>query len=772
MVGDAEDAKATLDSTIVDIKEFGKQKATADLRVDAEQAKRDIAEVVAEMKAVPKEETIRIRVAGEQAKLQGLLASKAGMENRLQNAAATGAETDPLVKRLASYSSQIEATRGRITGLASEFDQLGQRGAKDVTKLAEGLPKIVTGLAQARGGLASFISNALEKLPLIGGLFASIATKAAELLTYLAADAGEGLGGMAAQAAAFAPLIAVFGVLISLAAALAVSIGQALIGIVALGVAFLVVLAPIVAVLGIVLVKIKDIVTGQIALKQANAGLKSAVDAQKSAVIQLHQAEVTQAQTRIQAIQAERSALLQLVDAENAVADARLGIQSAQLQLSQARLTLLKFKQGLAGMGTTPGDLLGKSSNVSVGGNMGQTQQGSSPLAWLSMLLQYKQDVLDVKTAAQGTVDSVAALKDATNNQLTAQENWAQYLKLGLKAYQPYMQAVNALKTSQQNLIRSNDQLAASELAKRLAIRHGASEAVSFMTAWDKIKKTMGVVFGPAEAAVFKGIEQSMGILAGHGKTLTPAFTKLGIAIGNAFVWWAKMMTKPGNVQLVVTLIKQAATWITTMSGYLGSAFKFIILIAEAAMPSLIAIFKHWGNQLSNANGHTVNIHRFIGMCIAKATTFWHTLQNIAGVLGTIASTFKTIETIVGVIAAPFKTAFQVGKDLVSPGGGGVGTAAAVPASIASGAQFLKWIKSHAAADIGGQIMAGGSSQSADVKALDRWLQVQSAKLAAAHPAGHVTHVTQHIPVTNVGDAHHFARVMKKNLQGLAGGVN
>lgn len=697
------------------------------------------------MKAVPKEETIRFRVAAEQANLESLLAKRDAMEKKLQSTAAEGGETDGIIQRLGQYNTRIESTRGRIEGLAADFDRLGQDGEQDVSKLTRGLTGLGGGLTKARTGAVSFVSSLVDHIPLVGSLFSNVTEKVGELATSLLPEAATGIGSVVSGFMGLLAVAPVLAVVVIAMAALVVSIGEALIGIVALGAAFLVALAPIAIVLGLVLVKIKDIVSSQQQMASATANLKSAIDAQRSAVTQLHQAETTESTTRLAAIQAERQALLALQDAENGVADARLGVSSAKLQLQQAKLTLAEFKQSLAGMGTSPGDLLGKSSTVDVGGNVGQTQQGSSPLAWLAMILQYRQDLLDVKTAAQGTKDAVQQVKDATNTQLTAQENWAQYLKRGLKGYQPYLQAIDSVRTAQENLIRADDQLKSAELAKSQVIKHGASDASAFLKMWGKLKHTLGVVFGPAEQAVFGGIEKALGILAGKLKPLMPAFLTLGKAIGGAFVWWAKMMTKPDNMKLLVGIIKDAAKWTTVMSHYLGAALKFVLQIAEDAMPSLIGIFTHWGKQLSGANTHVQGIHAFIEKCIDKATTFWHVLQHIGVALVTIAGAFKTIEGIVHTIIAPFKAAFNVGHS------------------------------------IGNFVNSGSSGSPAQAtmqqvrQALNPYIKLPAPKIAlpaglTPEGTGNVTNLTQnfHHPI---GDTDHFARKMKKNLSGLGGGV-
>lgn len=770
LTGDREDAKAVVDEQGAQLEEFGKKSYTAELRVDAEQAKREIAEVIAEAKAIPKEETIRIRVAAEQSKLQQLLARKQGLEGQLQSAAANGENTDGLVQRLGTYSQRIDAVRGRLESLGQDFEKLGQDGEQSVSRLTTGLTKTGGALTKLRTGLTSAVSGVLEKVPLIGGLFSKIAEGVGSLATTLLPEAATGITSFVSGFVGLISVGPILAVIVIAMGALVVSIGQALIGIVALGAAFLVVLGPIVALLGIVLVKIKDIVSGQVALKQANANLKSAIDAQKSAVTQLHQAETTQSNTRLAAIQAERQALLQLEDAQNGVADARLGIQSARLQLQQAQLTLRMFKQGLAGMGTSPGDLLGKSQDVSVGGNLGQTQQGSSPLAWLQMLLQYKQDILDVKTAAHGTVDAVQSLKDATNNQLTAQETWSQYLKRGLRAYQPYLQAVNAVVTAQQNLVRADDQLKSAELAKTLAIRHGASDASAFMKMWDKLKHTLGVIFGPAEKQVFKGIEEALGILAGKLKPLMPAFLALGQAIGGAFVWWAKMMVKPDNMKLIVGLVRDAAKWTTTMSHWLGSAFKFVIQIAEDAMPALIRIFTGWAKQLSGANTHTKSIKDFIDKCIGKATTFWHVLLKIGAALKTIAGFFGTLEKVFHVVGQIASTPGHIAASVLGTGT----TPDVVPKASSSPTAILKALglaSAHQSLQNIRQAIYGmnysGSQNAAIIAELRKTGQYNKyGKYQGPQPID----VTQHYHVPAGTDTDHFGRKMKKNLQSLGGG--
>lgn len=776
LTGNRDEAAAVVDEQIEQNKKFQKEGSVeAVLRVNADEAKAEVAELLAEMKAIPKEETILLRVeqiGGEQAKLDSLMARKAGLEKQLQDAQASGQDTDGLTKRLGSYASRIQTVQGRIVSLATDFEKLGQDGEQDVSKVTRVVGGLTTGLTRARTGAVSFVSELVGHIPLIGGLFSKIAEGVGSLATTLLPEAAEGAGGLVASFAGLVGVAPILLVIVAAVAALVVSLGEALIGIVALGVAFLAALVPIIAVLGLVLVKIKDIVSGQQTLATANANLKSAIDSQKQAVTELHQAEQTESTTRIAAIAAERQAYDAELDAINQVNDARLGVQSAKLQLQQARLTLAEFKQELAGLGTSPGDLFGGSQNVSESGNFGQTQSGSSPFALQSILLQYKQDLLDVKTGAQGTKDAVGQLRDAITNQVTVGAQWAEYLKLGLKAFPQYASAVNAVVTAQDNLKRADDQLAAAELAKSQAIRHGASEASAFEKAYKDLKRTLGVVFGPAEAAVFAGIEKALGIMAKGLKPLEPAFLALGKAIGGAFVWWAQMMTKPENMKLLVGLIQLAAGLTKTMSHWLGSAFKFAILIAKAAGPSLLAMIGHWAKELSHANLTTKSIHNFVTMCIDKATTFWHVLLKIAGVLGKIASLTSTIAKVFGVVSAPAKFLGHglgnVAGELVN--GSGVNQVEQLQTAMQQSKLVSTWEKALKTGMLNGKRVTAATESFLLNSLTGAGVKYKGPVAAVAGGGTHVGKVEEHHHYAQpVGDHDHFARAIRKSIVGQGG---
>lgn len=677
-----DETEKDLDEVAGKLDELGEKKPTATIRIDKEQAEKNLDEIIAKMEMVPREETIHLRVQEESAKLDAFIAKLAALKAEAANTDVGEDLPAGLTRNMASVSRSIDASRQRIAGLAGDLENLGDDGDKDVGRLTQKFTSWASSITNARGKLAGLTGDALGKIPLIGGLLDTVVSKVGNLAESLLPEAAQGFTGLLTAGLSMAAMGPILFAIVAAMGALVVSLGEALIGVAALAVGFLVALGPIVALLGIVFTKIKDIVSAQQTLKSDAANLKSAYDSQKQAVTELQQAEQNEARQRILALQAQTAAFNAMKDAENQTADAKLGVDQARLSLSSARLTLAAFKQELAGLGNAPGNLVAGASNVSVAGNFGQTQAGASGLSYHMMLLQYKEDLLAVKQAAQGVPDALQQVADSTANQATATQNYNLYLKEGLRAFPDYQSALNTVVTSQENFKRAADQVKAALLAQNQAIKHGASEATGFLTMWDKLKKTLGAVFGPAEAAVFKGIEEALGILAKHLKPLMPAFLLLGKAIGGAFVWWAKMITKPDNMALLVTLIKDAAGLTKSMSHWLGHGLKFIIEIATDSLPALIKIVGHWASQLAGITGKHETIKQFIDKCIASATTWWHRLQSIGGAVITIAGTFKTVAGVIHAILGPLEA---IGKLLGIGKGGGIIAGIAVLAALKGG---------------------------------------------------------------------------------------
>lgn len=703
--GDNSDANAKLDETSDKLDEFDTKKVAAQVLVDADDAEAKIAEVDAELHTIPDEKTVHLRLslAGEEANLADLESRIAA----LQATAASGVDskgralsdraletTIPrnignLATRAEASSQKIEKLRSDLENLGSgssvyeralssmlqDTESLGTDGDEAVRKLGSDFDLLGGKVGSARSGVLGLVSDLTEKIPVIGSLFSSafgLAEKASQGLENDFGGIVSDLPSMIAGFAEAAPIILVVGAAV---AALVTSLAEAVLGVIALGVAFVAALGPIAIVLGVVLDKIKDIVEGQVQLSDATANLKSAIESQKEAVTELQQAQQNESTQRLAALQAERQAYLNLLQAQDAVADDRLNVQNAQLQLMQANLTLSQFKQGLAGLGLGPSDLVGAAQNVSVSGQFGQTQAGANQLEFEDMLLQWKEDLLGVKTAAQGVHDANTQLLTDQGALTTAAQDWEQYVEKGPRAYQPYQQALNSVATANENLARAIDQVKSAELEKDQAIKHGAGEASTFMKAWDNIKSALGKILGPAETAAFTGIEKALDNIAGHRKDLEPlvgAFADLGRAIGGAFVWWSQMMTKPENVKLLSQLIKGAAGLTRDFSKWLGHGLKFIIEIAVDAMPKLLGAISHWATWLGNIDSHQKSIKSFIDKCIGQTELWWHRIESVASkaatILNDLTDVFNVLKKIWPLLAG--LAAMKVSTSLLSLVGG------------------------------------------------------------------------------------------------------
>ena len=570
--------KADLDEVRKDLDEL-KKTVTADVRADAEQAKRDIAEVKGELDSIPKSKTIRIRVEAEQANLKSLetrLASLSSIKNDLE---AAGADTSDVERRMGTLATRIENVRSRVQGLSSDFDKLS-RDSSIVDKIAASMSQLVSGMLSS---------------------------------------ATSGFTGMAQAGASLVVIGPIILVIVAAVTALIVSLGEALIGVVALGVAFLAALAPIALLLVLVGVKIKDII--------------AQVQAQKTAVIALQQAQQNESVQRLAALSAETQATLALRQATNQLADSKLAQQSAGEQLTAAEIARQQFLQQLSGFGMSPADLTAKPSGVSVGGNLGQTQVGSSVTAMELLINQWKQVNTAVAQAKQNVTDTATQTAVAANNLSNAKQTADLFAKEGLRAFAPFASAINQTKTAVINL--------------QTAMKN-TGDSTGFLGVFNKFKHTMSTLFGPAEQAVFKGIEGALGILGDKLKPLEPAFTVLGKALGGAIVQWAKDITKPDVLNGIKNLVQQSAKFVGPLVKLFDGFMQLMLQVANDAMPFLISGVKKLGGQFADAARHPQKILDFIVKCIGQTKVWIDDIGKVASAFVQVATALKPLVGIMG----------------------------------------------------------------------------------------------------------------------------
>lgn len=612
--------KADLKEVAGEVRDLSREEATIAIRVDAAQAKRDLAEVIAEAKATPRQETIRIRVAGEQQKLVALNKQMQGLESNLKRASAAGEDTDRIITRMGTVAGRIDSTRQRIEQLGSEFDSLGGRAFRAIKKIDSGI-----------GGL-------LGHVPLLGGLMKGAFMGASDGLNKIVEmlpEAAQGFAGVLAAGLSLAAVAPVVLLVVAAVAALVVSLVQALIGVAALGVAFLAALAPIALIVGAVALKLKAAYTAQ-------QNLTAATTAQKAAVVSLHQAQQSESTQRIAALQAEKDATLALHDANDQLADAKLSRKQAALNVQTAKQAL---KTQASSMGLSVGDLTKRASNVAVSGNFGQVQ--AAGFSSESQFLQAKQNVLNLQLAQQGLIDSTDGVKDAANNASKAQATSNDFAKKGVLAYAPYAAAVATAAKASVALHTANMTLGKD--SKAMASSDGVLGIL------DKLKHTLGVILGPATAAAFKGLGTALGILGKGLKPLQGPLTTLGKAIGAGFVQLAKALTSKTAISDFKQLINGAAKLVPTLISFAAGLGGILFAVANAAMPALVSGLGGLGKKFENVAKHPQAIKRFIVECIGQTKAWFSWIGKIVGVVTTLAGIFNSF----GPILAGFVTALK-----------------------------------------------------------------------------------------------------------------
>lgn len=601
------------------------------------------------------------------------------------------------------------------------FQRVGQGIAqvfgRDITKnLSNGVDAIDNGFKKALVDAHDLAQRLQFFGPILGAPLALI-SKFGDLIEKVAGSipgVSSSFAGLIGSIAGIATVIPLVAILAGLLATIVLTVLQAVAGFVFLGIAALAVLGPIAAVLGAIFFGLVKVISGQQQLTQATQALQAATLALSQAQTAVHQA-------RMAALEDEKQATLGLVDAQNAYKDALLAVQSAKLAQQQAQLAKQQFAQYLQGVGTSPAALTSKAANVDVAGLAGQQQVGASALGFDSLILEWKSVVLATKTSAQGVADASAHVNDSADQLVQAEQKVAGYLHDGLQYYQPLTTALNNLATAEQNAktARSNYVTAGGPLS---------TQQKELLGLWTKLKAAVSAVLGPAVTAAFPGIAKSLGIISGGLKPLEPAFKKLGGAIGEAFVMFAKWLTDPKTIKLLKPLILDAAKAVPVFTKFWLNLFTLLLQIADDAMPLLIQGTQDLGTWFQDVSKHPQKIKEFIDKCIDSTKTFikdviavadWFLkalnwlkqftphLSTIKGILGGFAAAvtpFWTIlKDIAKLIGAP-GVGILAGLVLISKLMGGLGGGSLIGA----GAKFLG----------GGlkTILGGGAATAAEVE--------------------------------------------------------
>lgn len=664
ILGQNEDAKKAINEVADDAEKL-KKEASGDIKigVDADQAKRELKEIIAEAKLVPEDVTIRLRVEGEAARLETLARRLEVLQGNQSETAAAGGDTTAVTRQIGNVAAQIDAARGRIRNLTGDLEDLDaheDNAGDHADNFGRRLNNLAVGALTRIGETLRETDNSLSRMRFGGGALGSIPGMLGTAVLKLAqvteetGSAATGFSSLLVSGLSLASILPVLALIGGAIVALVSSLAMAVVGLLAMGAAFVIALGPIVAVLGAVAYQVSQAVSGQQAMQQSQASLTSAIDQQKQAVIQLQQAQQNESQQRLAALQAEKDAVLALKDAENQVADARLNVRSTALQVQQAKLALAQFDQQLIGFGLSPSSLDQRAANVDVAGNFGQTQQGASSTAWQSVLLQREQLVLAIAQAERSHADALTNVNDQLNNESKAQQQVSLYQKEGLRAFPGYLSSIQSVKTAMAQLATSTAQVASAQTAYNNAVVSAPAGLNGLVGVWDKLKSVLGQIFTPAMAGVIRGATTALGIFASHLAPLKPALKLLGDAIGNSFVALAKILTSPGMLSAIKELILNSAKMVGPLTKIFGYFLQIMLEVANAALPTVVKWLRQDVEPLfERIAKHPQAISKFIHDCIKQTQGWFSVLGTVAGAIITIAHVLQSI--------------FNTVKDLLSP---------------------------------------------------------------------------------------------------------
>jgi hypothetical protein len=656
ITGDSEEAKAVVDEILAKLKELDKD-TIAKITVDAGEAKADIDDVKAKLKTLSKRELIIIQIDANTAALDKAQAKLDKLRAEAAMADVTTPAGQASVVKAGSAARSVANLRTAADGLAADLAKTGTMGDRVMSALVGDSNRAAQGFKNLRTGITSLTSDIVGKVPLIGGLFSKLAEGVGSLVTTLLPDVAAGFGSIAVQAVGLITVAPIMFAIAAACAALLVFLGMVLAAVVALGIAFLVALGPIALLLGTVMMQIMKVVSGTNALKQAVLALKSAYTTLAQSIVVLHQDETAEGVQRIAAIEAQRQATLGLVDAQNALADATLAQRGNELSLQSALLARKQLLNQLAGFGMSPASLAKRDKGVDITMG-GQQQTGADPLGYQALLIELKQANLTVAQAKQAVTDGKGQINDARSVLANAATLEGQFAKLGLKAFQPYLQSVQQTAAQLVQVAQNERALTTAIIARNVAAKGMGSSGTGFLAAWDKLKQTFKTIFGPAEQAVFKGIDQALTILAGHGKSLAPAFKNLGEAIGSAFVNFAKWMTSPKTLKDLGKIINDAAGLTRVLASVFNKVFTIVNDIAVDVLPSLVTWIRNAGTVLESVVKHPKAIAKFLKDALGDLKLFGGAISGFLGAMATLAAYWRGIARDVTTL-----------KNLVDPGG-------------------------------------------------------------------------------------------------------
>lgn len=422
-------------------------------------------------------------------------------------------------------------------------------------------------------------------------------------------------------------------------AAILASLGAAIAGLGALGVAAALAFGPVLGLaLGaaVGLAKAtqaqKAYEAAQEQVKSASEGLANAEQAQGQAVDALRQARETAAEQI-------RNDLLQAVDglrsAEDRLTDANYRAKQAEEDLTEARHAarraiideqLAAANAALSHRGAILAERRARQELRRV-----QADPEASRLDVAEARLrvaQAEQDVIDTRIASRrASLDANEAEREGVKNApevIDARHAVAEANAEVIEAARAVGDAEHTLRRAQAATVEQSPSVISARQAVESANRQAAQAAQALAQAQSKANKALGDLkgsraalavvevakrigraFGPALDPIFRGITRGLRTLLPLIRSLRGPLRTLGQAMGRAFAGLARELARPAWQRFFTMLLRSSAELVRVGSRGFILLLRILRNIAEAALPYLIRglrTFNHWLAQVARGS--------------------------------------------------------------------------------------------------------------------------------------------------------------------------
>lgn len=592
IAGDGDDAKRELADVAKKVAEFGEQEAEAIIAVDATRAETAIDRAKRELRdygRISVEAAAGVEIAKGEAQIERI---KARLDNLSRQEASVKVEAATTTALL-----QLDRVQAKVDKLKLAHAEVNVDVDRGSASLIDVIAASVSGLVSAMGSGG-------------GGLAGATTRISAGFISF-----GAATGPLAAVIAALAVTIGV--ALVGALGALVASLAAAVAAVGVLSVALVAALGPVLAVVIAAVVRFAKVIqalraqsaASQQAQQQAAAGagaVTAAAEQQEAAARAL-----TDANTRLG--QATTQAYKEMADAAEAARDAVLDLAIAEDTRDQARLNTRKAVEDLADLRKELGatgqqfdtvfkkftdvnvDVSGlKSALAAARGSSGGGPDGSEQI-------KLEQAILNVRKARNAEKVAIDGVSDAETNRTRTQQRANEFARQGINASQGYTAALRGVEDAQRqvNAAAQQQSLAAAQTKAKVLTDNLTDSERRLLTVVQQVVAAVKTALGPATDAVLGGVATALGNIATLATALKPVFTVIGVAIAKALTLFSGELVKPEWIAGLSLLAGAGAQLTGIFTADLLLPFLEILRnIAIAALPFLIDGLQEFGDLM------------------------------------------------------------------------------------------------------------------------------------------------------------------------------